>query len=137
MAKVYTVNQRSEALKRMKKIGLREDVIEDFTLHSNVQVSVDHKFIGLNAAARKALAELAENDAGALPYHIVFTSTAFGRMYAVLYVSSYPEEWDDDFEATKDGACLCAYVMNQDAPECSEFGDIEIIQQNGTMCRVS
>ena len=137
MAKIYTVDQRSEALKRMKKMGLREDVIKDFALHSNIQMSVDHKSISLNSAAKKALAELAKNDAEALPYHIIFTSTACGRMYSVLYVSNYPKEWGWDFEATKDGACLCAYVMNQDAPECSEFGDIEIIQQNGTICRVN
>lgn len=55
-----------------------------------------------------------------LVYHAIET----GNMLALLYVSSYLDDWPA--ERLQDGDYISAYVHNFASPQCSEFGDIFI-----------
>lgn len=66
-----------------------------------------------------------EEENNALVYFIIHSYTNIGELENYLYVSDYPEEWEMDREDIKQGQQLC-YVVNHDAPECSEFGSIGI-----------
>lgn len=66
-----------------------------------------------------------EKQNNALVYHVIHSFTSFGEMENYLYVSDYPEEWEEDRADIKAGQQL-AYVFNNEMPDCSEFGTIGV-----------
>lgn len=56
-------------------------------------------------------------------YHAVRLPTPYGLLDSLLYVSSYPEEWEDEHINIRDGYVM-TYTINWNNPEFSEFGSI-------------
>lgn len=98
--------QKQEAIKRMKKLGIMEQPIKEF-----------------------------EEESNGLVYHVIKTQMNFGLMYSFLYVSEYIEEWKMDMEDLGDNQTL-AYVVNTTMPDCSEFGTIGIEPSIGGLKRI-
>ena len=76
-----------------------------------------------------------EEEHDALVYMVVETHTSFGLHKALLYVSDEEEEWCMDNDDIKEGQIM-AYVVNCDAPDCSEFGYIGIKSAGGGLVRM-
>ena len=55
--------------------------------------------------------------------------------YSMLCVCMYPEESDMNEEDLKDGYAF-SYVLNVDAPDCSEFGTICVKPTFGGLRRI-
>ena len=68
-------------------------------------------------------------------YHCILNYTELGECLTMLYVSSYPDEWEQDKNELKTGY-IVAYVYNLDEIY-SEFGSIEIAGANGGIVRIN
>ena len=71
-----------------------------------------------------------ETNYNAYVYHIIYTSSAFGNLFSMLYVSNNKEEWQSDREDLENKQ-LFAYVWNRTYTECSEIGSIGIENVQG------
>lgn len=68
-------------------------------------------------------------------YHVI-ENTVYGmHCYSMLCVSKYPEEYEMNEEDLKDGYAF-SYVLNVDAPDCSEFGTICVKPTFGGLRRI-
>ena len=72
---------------------------------------------------------------GLFPYAVIRGHYVFGEVYTVLYVGPDKEEWA--FQRPDRDGVLTAYAHNADAPECSEFGPVQICPANGGLVRVA
>ena len=128
--------QKIEAIKRMKKLHIIGDAIEQFKDSDTVMISEPPfgALYWLNEEQKKMVAEF-ENGHSALVYMVIRTFTEFGMLDNLLFVSDYPEEWEMDNESLSDGYPF-AYVVNHDVPEFSEFGSICVKESFGGLLRV-
>lgn len=125
---------QNEAAYRMKKIGLWNRVINDFTESGKVyQSEVGGITYNLNKEALQAV-EKAKAAVACIPYHIIVSHTTIGTMYTVLYVSEDSSEWMHERIHT-DGTTL-AYVYNADYPDYSELGSVQVQAVNGVVVRM-
>ena len=117
--------QKREAIARMKAIGIFPETIRQFERSGYVSVSEPPlgAWYWAEGEDLEHIREFeSENDATV--YCVIRTYyRELGVMDSYLYVSKYPEEWDDDMALLNVGEC-CAYVYNRDDPELSEFGYI-------------
>lgn len=118
--------KKTEAISRMKMLGLYPSIIREFGLNFTVNRS-DPPLGILYWVKDKELEELRawETKHNALVYHVVRSYTTFGILDTYLYVSDDKEEWDVDRDDLEDGSAL-AYVVNHDMPDCSEFGYVGV-----------
>lgn len=118
--------KKNEAITRMKLWGIYQPIVTQFEKEDIVSESAPP----LGACFwldDEQLARVHEFEAhhNALVYHVIHSFTNLGEMESYLYVSDYPEEWEMDRADIKYGQQL-VYVVNKDAPDCSEFGSIGI-----------
>jgi hypothetical protein len=71
-----------------------------------------------------------EQENECLAYATIHTKAQFGELLTILYVTIHKQEWGMDNEDLKEKA-PCAYVVNFDTPEFSEFGSVGIECING------
>lgn len=83
----------------------------------------------------KTMIRQLENKLGIKVYHIILNHTIEGKVYSLLYVSQYQEEWALDKEELKEGQPL-AYVYCPFDDFCSEFGGIGIDKGYGGIIRI-
>lgn len=68
-------------------------------------------------------------------FHVI-ENTVYGmHCYSMLCVCKYPEEYEMNEEDLKDGYAF-SYVLNVDAPDCSEFGTICVKPTFGGLRRI-
>lgn len=136
--------QKQEALKRMKLLKLHNNVINEFKKEDVVYYSERQNriFDGIlywvsNKPEFVEIIKEFETEYNALVYHAQLTRTTFGDCLTLLYVSQYDEEWQMDLDALKEQEIhTCAYVVNLDEPDFSEFGYVGLIRKNGGISRV-
>ena len=129
--------KKSEAITRMKRLGLHSPCIKAFEKHDEVWLT--EPFGGLYefssntelAAQIKAF----EQEYNGIVYHVIHTPTEFGDLYNFLYVSNYEEEWEMDREDIAAGYVF-VYVLNTSIPEFSEFGTITVQERFGGLVRL-
>lgn len=118
--------KKIEALARMKKWGIFPPTRKQFEKDDLISESLPPVgacfWIGREQLERVREFERQHN---ALVYFVIHSYTNIGELENYLYVSDYPEEWEQDREDISHGQQLC-YVVNHDAPDCSEFGSIGI-----------
>lgn len=68
-------------------------------------------------------------------YHVVESIVYGMHCYSMLCVCKYPEEYEMNVEDLKDGYAF-SYVLNVDAPDCSEFGSIVVKPTFGGLHRI-
>lgn len=125
----------TEAIARMKALQLYPNTIDDL---KKGKVNVSKQMGALYWAdedEQKLIAKFeSENDA--LVYHAIYTPTTFGRLFSMLFVSQYEEEWEMDHE---DIECLTplAMVINLDDEWCSDMGCIGVKPLFGGLVRTA
>ena len=125
----------NEAIARMKKLDLHPNTISDL---KNGTVNVSKQFGALYWADEEEQEMIAkfENEHDALVYHAVYTPTQFGRLFSMLFVSQYDEEWELDNEDI-DSRTPLAMVINLDDEWCSDMGCIGVKPSFGGLVRIS
>lgn len=118
--------KKIEAIARMKAWGIFAPIIKQFEKEDLVSESAPPlgACFWLNEEQLARVREFEEKN-NALVYHVIHSYTNIGEMESYLYVSDYPEEWEMDRQDIGEGSQL-VYVVNKDAPDCSEFGSIGI-----------
>lgn len=133
--------KKEEAIKRMKKMGVFNETIEQFKNDNLVSISEPTPMFGITIGAlywlnddQKRVVKNFEEEYGALVYLVVRSYTNIGIMDSLFYVSDHKDEWFMD-NADLDEKFACVYVVNYDMPECSEFGTIAWKEANGGILR--
>lgn len=118
--------KKIEAIARMKAWGIFAPIIKQFEKEDLVSESAPPlgACFWLNEEQLARVREFEEKN-NALVYHVIHSYTNIGEMESYLYVSDYPEEWEMDRQDIGKGSQL-VYVVNKDAPDCSEFGSIGV-----------
>lgn len=118
--------KKIEAIARMKAWGIYAPIVKQFEKEDLVSESAPPlgACFWLNEEQLARVREFEEQN-NALVYHVIHSYTNIGEMESYLYVSDYPEEWEMDRQDIGEGSQL-VYVVNKDAPDCSEFGSIGI-----------
>lgn len=130
---------KEEALRRMKKWGLHENVIREFKDEDKLNKS-ERSFVPgilyyLNKEEENMIKEW-EAIYGGLVYHVIHDYTNIGELYTLLFVSKYEEEWEYDNTDIEVEEALC-YVINKDYEQNSEFGHCGIRPANGGLERTA
>ena len=133
--------KKEEAIKRMKKMGVFNETIEQFKNDNLVSISEPTPMFGITIGAlywlnddQKRVVKNFEEEYNALVYLVVRSYTNIGIMDSLFYVSDHKDEWFMD-NADLDEKYACVYVINYDMPECSEFGTIAWKEANGGILR--
>ena len=141
---------KEEALKRMKKWDLHENVIREFKDEDKLNKS-ERSFIPyyLNSELsfvpgnlyylneeETAMIKEWEEEYGGLVYHVIHDYTNIGELYTLLFVSKYENEWEYDNKDIETEEPLC-YVINKDYNVNSEFGHCIIKPANGGLERTA
>lgn len=128
--------KRTEAIKRMKALGLFGPCIKAFEKRDEVQLSEPtgglyefHDDDWLNDVVKRV-----ESEFNCLVYHVIHSYTNVGQMYNLLVVSDYEEEWVMDNADIPDGIVFC-WVENADIPDFSEFDSISVEVKFGGLVR--
>ena len=119
-------DKKAEAVSRMKELGIYNQTISQFAELDKISISEPPfgAFFWIDGEDLERVRKF-EQEYNALVFVAIRSYTVDGIMDSFLYVSDYPEEWEDDRQALKDGEAV-AYVCNHDAPFCSEIGWISI-----------
>ena len=118
--------KKTEALGRMKMLGIFTPTIQQFNELGKISVSEPPfgAFYWIEGEDFERVSKF-EREYDVLVYTVIRSFTDVGVMDSFLFVSDYLEEWKDDRELLKEGEAF-AYVYNHDMPDCSEIGCIGI-----------
>lgn len=119
-------DKKAEAIARMKSWGIYPAIRKQFEKEDIVSESAPPlgACFWLEGEQLERVRKF-EEQYNAVVYHVIHSFTSFGELENYLYVSDYPEEWEMDRADLAAGQQL-AYVLNRDAPHCSEFGSIGV-----------
>lgn len=136
-----------EAANRMRKLGLYEEVINEFIQTGSVNKSertnlsvlgIGNTIIGtilnLSNEQKKNISDF-EKEYDSLVYHVIETNTEFGLLNDLLYVSNNTDQWELEQEDLASNT-PCIYCINTTYPDYSEFGSIAIQSNGGGLIRV-
>ena len=76
-----------------------------------------------------------ETEHDIIVFHVVDGFVMGMHCYSMLCVCKHPEEYEMDEEDLRDGYAF-SYVLNVDAPDCSEFGTICVKPTFGGLRRI-
>lgn len=128
--------QKVEALARMALLKMLPNPIYEFRDEGKLNKSEMGGYLYWLDDDEKKMVREFEEENDATVYHVILSHTDFGRMYFLLYVSRYEEEWASDRNDIKNNTAL-VYVVNVDMPDCSEFGYIGVEPRFGGVARTS
>lgn len=135
--KVPQERKKTEALERMKLLGIFPEAINQFKKSGQVMNSEPPygALYWIDDGLAESVREF-EEKYSALVYLVVHSYAEFGEMYSLLYVSDYEEEWELDRQDIADGFAM-TYTINLDNPDFSEFGSIWFDKRSGGLVRIS
>lgn len=122
--------QKAEAVKRMKKLNIMEQAIDDFVSDNKLNLSENHGMLYWLEENEQVIVNAFEKKFNSLVYHVIHEFTNIGELYCLFYVSSYEEEWKEDNENLNEGQ-VYAYVINKDSPDSVDIGAIGVKPMNG------
>ena len=116
---------KAEAVKYMGILKLDKRCIQAFKAKKQSVWMSSGPFGGLYEADDKLknMIKDVEIEHDIIVYHVVDGFVMGMHCYSMLCVCKYPEEYEMNEEDLKDGYAF-SYVLNVDAPDCSEFGTI-------------
>lgn len=126
-AAVSIEEKKTEAVARMKQLGIFKPTINQFKCDGLISISEPPfgAYYWIEGEEVEAIRSF-EAEYNALVYTVIRTYFKDGTvMDSYLYVSDYKEEWEDDRLNIKEGIPY-AYVINYHEPEFSEFGHIQV-----------
>ena len=128
------IEQKLEAIKRMKKLDIYTQVIKEFEKDNVLNKSESGGILFLLDENEKKMVKEFEEKYNATVYHLIHNYTEYGELYSFLFVSQYKDDWDYDNEDLNNNRSL-VYVKNIDEDAFSEFGTIGIKSQFGGLIR--
>lgn len=128
------LEQKQEALQRMKKLDIYFQAIKEFEKENIINKSEHGGILYWLDEKEQEFVKEFEEKYNAVVYHIIHNYTEFGELYSLLFVSQHKEEWDWDNEDIKNNIAM-VYVKNIDEDAFSEFGSIGIKSQFGGLVR--
>ena len=128
------IEQKLEAIKRMKKLDIYTQVIKEFEKDNVLNKSESGGRLFWLDENEKKMAKEFEEKYNATVYHLIHNYTEYGELYSFLFVSQYKDDWDYDNEDLNNNRSL-VYVKNIDEDAFSEFGTIGIRSQFGGLIR--
>ena len=146
VSKELRAEQIAEAKIRMELLGLNELGIIKKSFENEGQIWTTCEPLGLlvkqetDPDTMTAIEKLESTAPGSLPYHAISGTYLFPdgekqTYITLLYVSTHPEEWEEDRADLLEGRA-CAYVYNCTIEYFSEIGYVGITHaQNGTLRR--
>ena len=126
----------NEAIERLRDLGLDESVIENYK-NGVLMVSDTDGLFTFDNWPGKGMPELAVADAKRLhihPYHVIYTWSDLGEFYDVLYVSSFPDDWE--YERIDKKGYMMSYCYNANEPDFSEVGTIRLTFKDKIITRI-
>lgn len=135
MTNVSLLEQKAEAVKRMKKLKLIDNIIYEFE-EKDVLNRSERGILYWLTDEEKNLVKTWEKETGNLVYHVIRNKMEFGLCYSLLYVSQHVDEWAYDNEDLTEGFPF-VYVINVDDIGCSEYGRIGVKNFFGGLLRTA
>ena len=116
--------QREEAISRMKTLRILKKVANGFQKNGQVHICTrpEGEYILPTEKEMEGIREF-ERRYNALVYVVLRAVTFYGVLDAYLFVSEKPVNWEQERDDLS-GEYIYCYVVNQNNPEISEFGDI-------------
>ena len=128
--------QVAEALLRMKKLILHENVIHEFKSEGKINRSEFGGILYWLDEKENGMVKEWEEETGNMVYHVIKNHTDLGVLYSFLYVSKYTEEWESDMADLEEGYAF-VYVWVEDDPIFYEYGTIGIKPSIGGVRRTA
>ena len=128
---------KAEAVKYMDILKLDKRCIQAFKAKKQSVWMSSGPFGGLYEADDKLknMIKDVETEHDIIVFHVVDGFVMGMHCYSMLCVCKYPEEYEMNEEDLKDGYAF-SYVLNVDAPDCSEFGTICVKPTFGGLRRI-
>lgn len=129
---------KEEAVNRMKMLGLNDRCIQAFKAKNQSVWLNCGPFGGLYEADDKLknMIKDVENEHNIMVYSAIENQIYDMKVYSMLCVTPYTEEWEMEREDLKDGYVFC-YALNVDQPEFSELGYCTVKPTFGGLRRIS
>ena len=131
--------KKSKALELMKTLDIYKPYIKAFK--DNDTICVFENFGGYYIDKDSKLYNEIKNfeeENDCLVYAVTHEYTDFGECYDFLFVSDYEDEWEYIISySDQNRHVIFSYVLNNDMPDCSEFGDITIQSFGGGVKRIA
>lgn len=131
--------KKSKALELMKTLDIYKPYIKAFK--DNDTICVFENFGGYYIDKDSKLYDEIKNfeeENDCLVYAVTHEYTDFGECYDFLFVSDYEDEWEYIISySDQNRHVILSYVLNNDMPDCSEFGDITIQSFGGGVRRIA
>ena len=140
---MYRTKMKQEAIRRMLKLNLMDDVMKYFIDEDKLYYSerVNSQFPDLlyyldNKPDYVEKVKEFEERTGYLVYHVIETITTFGKILDFLFVSKYEDDWEYELE-DYDGKFIAMSMANNLSDEnCSDMGSIYIRPAIGGIERI-
>lgn len=116
--------QKAEAAKRMRLLGVEEEHIQDFERDGKIYFSAADKTLPELSTEDMEIIEEFENDYQALVYMVIRKDTEYGMKDALLYVSNDENDWPLEEDELKMSYAF-THVINHRCPEVLEFHRID------------
>lgn len=135
---------KEEALRRMNKLNLMQDVINLFSKEDKLYYS--ERQSGLMPAVLywldnkeeyvKMVKEFEERT-GYVVYHVIKTNTSFGEILDFLFVSTYDDDWDYEIEKYGEHIRVMSMANNLTDEHMSDMGSIYVKPKMGGLERIA
>ena len=125
---------KNEALKRMKDLGIKKQIINCFEKSNKLLCSNYGKITEIPPNILKEIRNW-EKQFGNLAYHVIYSELWGFQIYNALSVSCYYEDWDFENEIMKN-RWVMAYTINVTKPDFSESGSILFHNYDGILERI-
>ena len=128
---------KEEAVNRMKILGLNGRCIQAFKAKKQSVWESCGALGGLYEADDKLknMIKDVETEHNIMVYFVLENMVYDMKVYSMLCVTPYTEEWKMEREDIKDGYVF-SYALNETQPEFSEFGSVVVKQIFGSLKRV-
>lgn len=135
--------QKKEAIRRMKKLGLMDDVISLFSKEDRLYYSErqNKQYPAVlywldNDPEYEQMVKDFEEVTGYLVYHVILTRTGFGKILDFLFVSTYEDDWEYEIERCQDGFYVTSQANNLTDESLSDMGSIVVRPAIGGLERI-
>lgn len=132
-SKRFKEAMKAEAIKRMKRLGISNEVITIFESENKLFCSY---YVAQVDVPSEIISELQnwEKESGNIIYHVVYSKLFGYEIYNALIVSKYIEDWDYETIMIDKGRTM-AYTINVSKPDYSELGTIILENHHGVLQR--
>ncbi len=130
--------QKSKAIEFLKQLKIYKSYIKGFKEENEVFLfeQFNGYWVSEEPEVEAKMREI-EQKYNIKVYAITHERLFYKEMYSFLFISKYPEDWDNLLQYEGHNQYhTAAYVWNIDWEECSEFGDVLIERASGGIKRI-